>query len=76
MGLDHLDDCTPVRQPPRLSFYVTHKSEITEAPASTDGDIPLTVCTKLSPAEGRALIGAIEVLLQTAASVAGGNDDE
>lgn len=59
------DDCTPARQAPRLSLSVTHKSEIAEAP---DEDIPLTVCTKLSPAEGRALIDAIEVLLRRADS--------
>lgn len=70
------DDCTPVRQPSRLSLYVRHKSEIAEEPDSADGDIPLTVFTKLSPAEGRALIGAIEALLQTAGFVTGGDDDE
>lgn len=60
------DDCTPVQQPSQLSVYVIHKTEIAEADVDCDGDIPLTLCTKLSPAEGQELINAMDALLRTA----------
>lgn len=58
------DDCAPMQQPPQLSLYVMHKTEIAEAPADCDRDISLTLCAKLSQTEGQALINAMDALLR------------
>ncbi|MGQ0779108.1 MAG: hypothetical protein ACT4NY_32635 [Pseudonocardiales bacterium] len=70
------DDCTPMRQPPQLALYVAHKTEIAETPAACDGNLSLTVCAKLSPAEGQKLINAMNTLLRLATGVAVDGDDE
>ncbi|MGH3772867.1 MAG: hypothetical protein ACRDRW_16000 [Pseudonocardiaceae bacterium] len=68
------DTCQPCPQPPHLSLYLVHKTEIVEFVSPPEGNVPLTLLAPLSPGELGELIEAQRGLLARWTALEMGSD--